>query len=78
MEQLKDIRCPTLILAGDLDYTPIAVKQAYTAMIAGAELVVIPDARHMMPIERPELFNDALMSFLDRASMASGGPDRPA
>lgn len=78
MEQLQDIRCPTLILSGDLDYTPIAIKQAYTAMIAGAELVVIPDARHMMPIERPEPFNDALLSFLDRASIASGGRNRPS
>lgn len=70
MEHLKDIRCPTLILSGDLDYTPIAVKQAYTAMIPGAELVVIPDARHMMPVERPEPFNEALLSFLARLKTA--------
>ena len=70
MEHLKDIRCPTLILSGDLDYTPIAVKQEYTALIPGAELVVIPDARHMMPVERPEPFNQALLSFLARLKTA--------
>lgn len=70
MEHLKDIRCPTLILSGDLDYTPVAVKQEYTALIPGAELVVIPDARHMMPVERPEPFNQALLSFLARLKNA--------
>ena len=70
MEHLKDIRCPTLILSGDLDYTPVAVKQEYTALIPGAELVVIPDARHMMPVERPEPFNQALLSFLARLKTA--------
>ena len=70
MDRLKDIRCPTLILSADQDYTPVAVKQAYTAMIPGATLVVIDDARHLVPIERPEPFNQALLSFLATAAAA--------
>lgn len=78
MDQLKDIHCPTLILSADHDYTPLAVTQAYTAMIPGAELVVIDDARHMLPVERPEPFNAALLSFLAKAArepLRSVAPD---
>ena len=69
LEQLKDIRCPTLILSADRDYTPIPAKQAYTAMIPGAELVVIDDAGHMLPVERPDACNRALLAFLERVNL---------
>jgi 3-oxoadipate enol-lactonase len=55
---------PTLILAADQDYTPVAFKQAYTAQLPNAELVVIPDSRHALPMEKPEAFNRALAEFL--------------
>jgi 3-oxoadipate enol-lactonase len=54
------------VLAGDQDYTPVAFKQQYTSMMKHAELVVIDDARHFAPIERPGPFNDALLAFLNR------------
>lgn len=66
VDRLGEIRMPTLILAADQDYTPVAFKQDYTARIPGAELVVIPDSRHALPMERPEAFNRALAAFLDR------------
>jgi 3-oxoadipate enol-lactonase len=64
MEQLSGIVCPVLVLTADQDYTPVAFKQAYVAMLKHAELVVVDDARHFMPIERPTEFNAALMAFL--------------
>jgi 3-oxoadipate enol-lactonase len=64
--RLGSIRCPTLVLTADQDYTPLALKQAYTAQIPGAELVVIPDSRHALPMERPQEFNQALLGFLGR------------
>ena len=64
MDALPRIERPVLVLTGDLDYTPVAFKQAYTAMMKHAELVVIDDARHFAPIERPEPFNAALLAFL--------------
>jgi pimeloyl-ACP methyl ester carboxylesterase len=66
MERLGDIACPVLVLSADQDYTPIPVKQAYTAMMKHAELVVVEDARHFMPIEQPVPFNAALLKFLTR------------
>jgi 3-oxoadipate enol-lactonase len=61
---LDAIHCPTLVIASDQDYTPIAAKEAYVARLPQAELAVIRDARHMLPLEHPEAFNQALLGFL--------------
>ena len=63
-DKLGSIRCPTLIISADQDYTPVAVKEAYVKLMPNARLVVIPDARHGTPIEKPAEFNAALMEFL--------------
>ncbi len=62
--QLNAIRCPTLVIAADQDYTPVTVKEAYVALMPDARLVVIPDAHHAVPLEQPEKFNAALLDFL--------------
>jgi 3-oxoadipate enol-lactonase len=62
--QLGKIQCPTLVIAADQDYSPVAVKEAYVKLMPKAELVVIPDSRHATPIERPAEFNAALAQFL--------------
>ena len=63
-DRLGDIGCPTLVIASDNDYTPVAEKKAIVDRIAGAELVVIEDARHAVTAERPEQFNAVLDGFL--------------
>jgi pimeloyl-ACP methyl ester carboxylesterase len=63
-DRLSSIRCPTLVIAADGDYTPVEQKQAYVARLPSAELVVIEDARHAVPVERPEQFNEAVAAFL--------------
>ncbi len=62
--RLGDITCPTLVVAADQDYTPVAFKEQYTASIAGAQLAVIAGAHHMLPVECPNEFNAAVMRFL--------------
>ena len=61
---LPDIRCPTLVVAADQDYTPVALKEAYTARMPDARLVVIPDSHHAVFMEKPREFNAALEAFL--------------
>jgi pimeloyl-ACP methyl ester carboxylesterase len=63
-DRLGAIRCPTLVITADQDYTPQSVKEAYTAMIPNARLVTISDSRHALPVERPQAFNQALQAFL--------------
>lgn len=66
MDKLGSIRCPTLVVSADQDYTPVALKEAYTKSIPNAQLVVIPDAHHATPVEQPEKFNAALKDFLTK------------
>jgi pimeloyl-ACP methyl ester carboxylesterase len=63
-DRLGDIRCPTLVIASDQDYTPVSAKEAYVARMPNARLVVIPDAHHAVTVERPEEFNQVLLDFL--------------
>lgn len=63
-DRLDTLRCPTLIVAADQDYTPVAAKEAYAKRLPDAQLVVIPDSHHALPIERPEAFNSILAAFL--------------
>jgi pimeloyl-ACP methyl ester carboxylesterase len=65
-DHLSEIQCPTLVIAADQDYTPVALKEGYAARMPRAELVVIGDSRHATPVEQPEQFNEALMAFLSR------------
>lgn len=66
MDKLGSIRCPTLVVSADQDYTPVVLKEAYTKSIPNAQLVVIPDAHHATPVEQPEKFNAALKDFLTK------------
>lgn len=55
------VQCPTLILAGAADrMTPPAGAESLASRIAGARLVVLPEAGHMMMIEQPDATLDAL------------------
>lgn len=63
-DHLSEIRSPTLVIAADADYTPVALKEEFVARMPQAELVVIKDSRHATPVERPEQFNEAVIAFL--------------
>ncbi len=64
-DQIRSIRCPTLVISADHDYTPVAVKEAYVKLMPDARLVVIPNSHHAIPIEKPKEFNAALAEFLN-------------
>ena len=63
-ERLAAITCPTLVISGDRDYTPVAAKQAYVAELPNARLVVIERSRHATPMDQPDRFNAVLDDFL--------------
>ncbi|MBI2525580.1 MAG: alpha/beta fold hydrolase [Candidatus Rokubacteria bacterium] len=67
LERLSQIRVPTLITTGADDImVPPGHSRALQARIPQADLVVIPDAGHLHPIEQPEAFNRAALAFLAR------------
>lgn len=65
--QLKDIRCPTLVIAGEKDLLkPPLYSEIIADNIVNSELMVIPGAGHAVVLEQPEQINRALMEFIDR------------
>jgi pimeloyl-ACP methyl ester carboxylesterase len=65
---LSRIKCPTLVIQGEGDEhaTPEhAVDIAEN--IPGAELWLVPGAKHMLPQEMAELFNQKVLSFLNNS-----------
>jgi pimeloyl-ACP methyl ester carboxylesterase len=63
--RLDAIKVPTLVIAGrDDGITPIERSEVLHKGIAGSKLVVIDDAGHAVPNEKPEAFNAALREFL--------------
>ncbi|MGB0220631.1 MAG: alpha/beta fold hydrolase [Sinimarinibacterium flocculans] len=62
--QLGAIRCPALVVAADQDYTPVAAKQAYVGLMPAAQLAVVADSRHALPMEKPAAFNACVLPFL--------------
>nr|WP_090511622.1 alpha/beta fold hydrolase [Pseudomonas marincola]SFT88127.1 Pimeloyl-ACP methyl ester carboxylesterase [Pseudomonas marincola] len=66
-DQLGTINVPTLISTGELDpgSTPQMAEQL-AARIPGAQVAILEEQRHMMPVESPRLVNQMLLDFLTR------------
>jgi pimeloyl-ACP methyl ester carboxylesterase len=64
-EKLKDIKTKTLVVASDMDYTPVSFKEEYVSRLPNAKLVVIENSRHGAVLDQPEAFNHALLNFLN-------------
>ena len=57
------LKMPTAVIVGEEDYaTPVAMAQALHDGIAGSTLTVLPKARHLTPLEVP----DIIAAELDR------------
>jgi len=66
-DRLKEIRVPTLILAGRHDWiTPIRFARELADGIPGAELEVFEDAGHSINTDMPDKFKKVVRGFLRR------------
>lgn len=64
---LSQITVPTMILVGEEDYaTPIPMAKALNEGIAGSSLEVIAGARHLTPLECPQLIATRLLALAQR------------
>lgn len=64
---LDSIDVPTLVMVGQEDgITPPDAARTMADAIPDAELITVPDAGHLTPMERPEAFNQSLHTFLTR------------
>jgi pimeloyl-ACP methyl ester carboxylesterase len=66
-KRLDEIKAPTLLVLGDRDVPQIkATIETLERGIRGSQKVVIKGAGHLVNMERPEEFNQALLAFLGR------------
>ncbi len=69
-ERVSELRLPVLFVAADQDYTPVEMKQTLARRIAGAQVVIIPNSHHAVPVECPEAFNAVLEAALSKFAVA--------
>lgn len=63
---LPKIPIPTLIIHGaDDQLIPPSEAESMAGLIPECQLCVIPDAGHLPNLEQPDLFNDAVLNFID-------------
>lgn len=63
--QLRTIKCPVLVLAGEEDRTfPVPETKAMADAIPNAQFVVLPRIGHLAALEAPEIVNEVIDSFL--------------
>jgi pimeloyl-ACP methyl ester carboxylesterase len=62
--RLKAISVPTLIVHGADDIIPTSSAKFLHENIKGSRLEIIPDAGHMVMMEKPDEFNAAVMRFV--------------
>jgi pimeloyl-ACP methyl ester carboxylesterase len=72
---LPQVEVPTLLLYGERDErAPRSVWEPLQSTIRGAELVLIPDAGHMVDMEAPDRVNDEIRAFLRRGAVPTQTP----
>ena len=78
-DRISAIAKPTLIMVGaDDPATPPAMAEEIRARIAGAELVTLSDAAHLLAVEHPEAVSAHLTAFLAWHDGAGPSRDRAA
>lgn len=62
---LSKIKVPTRVLVGDEDYaTPLPMAETMHKGIAGSTLTIVPGARHLSPLEIPDLVAEKIREVL--------------
>jgi len=64
-EQLKQIKVPTLIVAGDHDLITLDQTITIFTSLPHSQLFIVPGATHMVPVEQSKLINSEVIKFLN-------------
>lgn len=65
-DRLHALSMPVLVVWGDLDFPHVVERCEYLARhIPGAQRLMLRDAAHLPNLEHPQVFNRALLAFLE-------------
>lgn len=62
--KIRDINVPALVIASELDYTPVSLKEDYARKMKNARVEVVRDSRHGVTMDQPEDFNRIILNFI--------------
>jgi pimeloyl-ACP methyl ester carboxylesterase len=69
-ERLADVKAPTLVIVGEEDDTYIRrCADVLAAQIPTAQLISLPGTGHLVNIEAPEQFHQAVLTFLKQLAV---------
>ena len=70
VDQLKEIRTPTVVIVGKHDAaTPTSYAQTMADRIHDTRMRVIPDSGHSSPVEKPRVVAEAMRAFYERVGI---------
>ncbi len=65
--RLDQVQTPALIIVGELDkMTPLRFSEELERVIQDAEMVVLPQTGHMVPLEKPQSTAELVRTFLKK------------
>ena len=65
-EKVKGIPAPTLVIVGDDDFISVEHAAEFSQLVENGQLAVLPGASHVLPMEKPDLFNQLVLDFTAR------------
>lgn len=71
-EMIDKVSLPTLILAGEYDFTPVEEKRAFASKMPNAAVKVVPDSRHGTPFDQHDTVNRLVLEFLETTRWGQG------
>jgi len=72
IENLSEIKVPTLVLVGEKDTPFLQAAEYMSKVIPGARYMVIPQAGHAANQDNVEVFNRAVLDFLGKLNLPKG------
>jgi len=64
-EPMQHFKKPVLLVCGKEDtITPPAAMESMAKILPQGQLVIVPEAGHLVPLEAPTVFQEAVLSFL--------------
>ncbi|MDO7687810.1 MAG: alpha/beta hydrolase [Pirellulales bacterium] len=68
-EPMQHLKKPVLLICGSEDtITPPAVMESMEKILSEGHLLIVPEAGHLVPLEAPVVFHEAVRSFLDSSA----------
>jgi len=70
-DDLKAVQAPTLVMVGDDDAIAFNHTLSLYEGIPGSQFCVVPGTSHVVPLEKPALFDELVLAFLGETSPPS-------